>query len=219
MLEYAKPSADYQVATAALDRILTDHEPATLHKSFPCHNDQQKLDSALNKMTAKIYVNAPQKAKALHMLRQNRDVFSLPGDKPTFKNELTIGIDTSTTKPVQCNGANISSGNWQPYQALFTRSSATIPITNSPTTIKKLSRHNSNWRDLYQENRDDQWVIAYNSRVLNDTETRYSTTECECLTIVSGFRMYHHYVYGQKVIVRTNNKPLKWLKDEKHCNS
>uniref|UniRef100_A0A915IA01 Uncharacterized protein n=1 Tax=Romanomermis culicivorax TaxID=13658 RepID=A0A915IA01_ROMCU len=95
MLEYAKPSTDYQVATATSDCDLTDHEPAALDKSFPCHNNQQKLDFALNKMTAKTYVNATQKAKALRMMQQNRDVFSLPGNKPMFTNELTTG----TAKP------------------------------------------------------------------------------------------------------------------------
>uniref|UniRef100_A0A915IJF0 Reverse transcriptase RNase H-like domain-containing protein n=1 Tax=Romanomermis culicivorax TaxID=13658 RepID=A0A915IJF0_ROMCU len=31
--------------------------------------------------------------------------------------------------------------------------------------------------------------------------------------------MYRHYVYGQKVIIRTDHKLLKWLKDKKHRNS
>uniref|UniRef100_A0A915HGT8 Uncharacterized protein n=1 Tax=Romanomermis culicivorax TaxID=13658 RepID=A0A915HGT8_ROMCU len=57
-----------QVATATADHDLTDHEPATLDKSLQCHTDQQKLDFALNKMTAKTYVLAVQKAKALRML-------------------------------------------------------------------------------------------------------------------------------------------------------
>uniref|UniRef100_A0A915K9F3 Reverse transcriptase RNase H-like domain-containing protein n=1 Tax=Romanomermis culicivorax TaxID=13658 RepID=A0A915K9F3_ROMCU len=72
---------------------------------------------------------------------------------------------------------------------------------------------------LYQENRDNQWVILYNSSVLTDAETQYSTMEPECLTIVYSFRMYCHYVFSQKVMVHTNHKPLKWLKDEKHRNS
>uniref|UniRef100_A0A915KWJ0 Uncharacterized protein n=1 Tax=Romanomermis culicivorax TaxID=13658 RepID=A0A915KWJ0_ROMCU len=51
-------------------------------------------------MTEKTHVTAAQKAKALSMLRQKRDVFSLPGDKPTITSELTISIDTGTAKPV-----------------------------------------------------------------------------------------------------------------------
>uniref|UniRef100_A0A915ICD0 Reverse transcriptase RNase H-like domain-containing protein n=1 Tax=Romanomermis culicivorax TaxID=13658 RepID=A0A915ICD0_ROMCU len=43
--------------------------------------------------------------------------------------------------------------------------------------------------------------------------------ERECLAIVYGFRMYRHYVYGQKVIVRTDHKSLEWLKDIKRRNS
>uniref|UniRef100_A0A915HNY1 Uncharacterized protein n=1 Tax=Romanomermis culicivorax TaxID=13658 RepID=A0A915HNY1_ROMCU len=55
MLGYAKLYADCQVATAASDPDLTDYEPALLDKSFPCHNAQQKLEFALNKMTEKTY--------------------------------------------------------------------------------------------------------------------------------------------------------------------
>uniref|UniRef100_A0A915IEC0 Uncharacterized protein n=1 Tax=Romanomermis culicivorax TaxID=13658 RepID=A0A915IEC0_ROMCU len=77
----------------AADRDLTDHKQAALDKSLLCHTDQQKLDFTMNKTTAKTYVTAAQKSKALSMLCQNRDVFSLPGDKPTFTNELTININ------------------------------------------------------------------------------------------------------------------------------
>uniref|UniRef100_A0A915JMH1 Uncharacterized protein n=1 Tax=Romanomermis culicivorax TaxID=13658 RepID=A0A915JMH1_ROMCU len=101
--ERAKFSIDCQGATTAVDHDLTDHEPAALDKSLPCHTDQQKLDFALSKMTAKTYVTAPQKTKALSMLPQNRDVFSLPSDKPTITRESTISIDTGTAKPVSCH--------------------------------------------------------------------------------------------------------------------
>uniref|UniRef100_A0A915K5J7 Uncharacterized protein n=1 Tax=Romanomermis culicivorax TaxID=13658 RepID=A0A915K5J7_ROMCU len=62
--------------------------------------DNQKLEFPLNEMTEKTCVTAAQKEKALSVLRQNQDVFSLPGDKPTFTNELTVSIDTGTAKPV-----------------------------------------------------------------------------------------------------------------------
>uniref|UniRef100_A0A915HMP2 Reverse transcriptase RNase H-like domain-containing protein n=1 Tax=Romanomermis culicivorax TaxID=13658 RepID=A0A915HMP2_ROMCU len=141
-LGYTETSIDCQVATTTTDQDLTDHELAALDKSFPCHTDQQKLDFALNKMTAKTYIPTAQKTKALCMQCQNRD-----------------------------------------------------------------------------ENGNDQWVIPYNSCLLTDAQNGYSTTEHECLPIVCSFQMYCHYVYGQKVITRTNHKPLKWLKEEKHGNS
>uniref|UniRef100_A0A915IDN7 Uncharacterized protein n=1 Tax=Romanomermis culicivorax TaxID=13658 RepID=A0A915IDN7_ROMCU len=49
MLGQAQSPTDCQVATAAADHDLTDHEPAALDKSLPCHTDQQKLDFALKR--------------------------------------------------------------------------------------------------------------------------------------------------------------------------
>uniref|UniRef100_A0A915KGU4 Uncharacterized protein n=1 Tax=Romanomermis culicivorax TaxID=13658 RepID=A0A915KGU4_ROMCU len=67
-LGFTKNHDKCQVVTTAANRDLTDHETAALDKSLPCHTDQQKLNFTLNKMTAKTYVTAPQKSKALHML-------------------------------------------------------------------------------------------------------------------------------------------------------
>uniref|UniRef100_A0A915KWS5 Uncharacterized protein n=1 Tax=Romanomermis culicivorax TaxID=13658 RepID=A0A915KWS5_ROMCU len=98
MLGHAQSSVDCQVATAAADPNLTDHDPAALDESFPCHTDQQKLDFTLNKMKAKTYITTAQKTKALCMLGQNGDVSSLPNIKPTITSKLTISIDTGTAK-------------------------------------------------------------------------------------------------------------------------
>uniref|UniRef100_A0A915HG29 Uncharacterized protein n=1 Tax=Romanomermis culicivorax TaxID=13658 RepID=A0A915HG29_ROMCU len=65
MLGFTETHNKCQVATAAADCDLTDHEPAALDKSLPCKKDQQKLDFALNKMTTKTYVTAAQKSRAL----------------------------------------------------------------------------------------------------------------------------------------------------------
>uniref|UniRef100_A0A915KDM3 Reverse transcriptase RNase H-like domain-containing protein n=1 Tax=Romanomermis culicivorax TaxID=13658 RepID=A0A915KDM3_ROMCU len=216
-------SMDCQVATAAADHDLTDHEPTALDKSLPCRMDQQKLDFALNKMTAKTYVTTPQRTKALRMLRQNHYVFSLPGDKPTFTNELTISIDTGTAKPdsnyqfsndhkIALEGIKkaLTSSPFLRYPVYDGKAQFVIQTDASTTPIGAI---------LYQENGKDQWVTTYNSRMLTDTETRYSTMERECLPIVYSFRMYRHYVYGQKVIIRTDNKPLQWFKEEKCRNS
>uniref|UniRef100_A0A915ILB6 Uncharacterized protein n=1 Tax=Romanomermis culicivorax TaxID=13658 RepID=A0A915ILB6_ROMCU len=94
MLAHAESSVDCQVATATADRDLTDHGPAALDKLFPCHTTQKKLEFAMNKMTEKTHVNAAQKKKALSMLQQNRDVFSLPPDKPTITSKDAQYIPT-----------------------------------------------------------------------------------------------------------------------------
>uniref|UniRef100_A0A915KUH0 Uncharacterized protein n=1 Tax=Romanomermis culicivorax TaxID=13658 RepID=A0A915KUH0_ROMCU len=101
LLEYAENFANCQVATTATDCDLTNHQPAALDKSLSCHTHLQKLDFALIQMTAKTYVViTAQKTKALRMLQQKREVFSLPGDKPTFTKELIISINSGTAKQV-----------------------------------------------------------------------------------------------------------------------
>uniref|UniRef100_A0A915I6R0 Peptidase A2 domain-containing protein n=1 Tax=Romanomermis culicivorax TaxID=13658 RepID=A0A915I6R0_ROMCU len=68
VLRPTKYTTHCQVATTAMDHDLTDHEPPALDKSLSCHKNQQKLDFALNKMTAKTYISTAQKAKAFRML-------------------------------------------------------------------------------------------------------------------------------------------------------
>lgn len=50
--------------------------------------------------------------------------------------------------------------------------------------------------------------IAYSSKSLNDSQKRYSQIEKELLAIVYGCAKFDRYLYGQKVIVHTDHKPL-----------
>ena len=52
----------------------------------------------------------------------------------------------------------------------------------------------------------DSKPIAYASRALTDTETRYAK---EFLAVVFAFSRFHQYVYGKDVIVESNHKPLE----------
>ena len=61
---------------------------------------------------------------------------------------------------------------------------------------------------LLQKHRTRMRVISYGSRVLNETEKRYSTTERECLALVWGLKKYKHLILGYKVHVLTDHKPL-----------
>lgn len=51
-------------------------------------------------------------------------------------------------------------------------------------------------------------VIAYFSKKLRPAEVRYSTTDREALGVVLACRKFHHYLWGVRVIIRTDHQPL-----------
>ena len=54
--------------------------------------------------------------------------------------------------------------------------------------------------------------IAYASRVLQKAEKNYATIEKELLAIVWALKRFRPYIFGQQFIIRTDHKPLIWLK-------
>ncbi|CAG2198015.1 unnamed protein product [Mytilus edulis] len=58
---------------------------------------------------------------------------------------------------------------------------------------------------ILQENQP----IAYASRALTDTETRYAQIEKELLSVVFGLQKFHQYTYGRNVYVTSDHKPLE----------
>lgn len=50
------------------------------------------------------------------------------------------------------------------------------------------------------------------SRQLNEAESRYSPTEGEALAIVFGLKRFCHVLYGQHVLIRTDHRPLTFIK-------
>ena len=55
----------------------------------------------------------------------------------------------------------------------------------------------------------DQGPIEYRSKLLTDTEARYSNIEREMLAVLHGLEKFHYYAYGQHVTVETDHKPLE----------
>ena len=55
----------------------------------------------------------------------------------------------------------------------------------------------------------DDRPIAYASRALTDTETRYAVIEKEMLAIVFALEKWHQFTYGRSVIVNSDHKPLE----------
>lgn len=50
--------------------------------------------------------------------------------------------------------------------------------------------------------------VAFCSRSMTETEKRYSQIEKEMLTICFSLNKFHHYVYGRKITIKSDHKPL-----------
>ncbi|KAK3712645.1 hypothetical protein QZH41_002105, partial [Actinostola sp. cb2023] len=55
----------------------------------------------------------------------------------------------------------------------------------------------------------DKGPVEYRSKLLTETERRYSDIEREMLAVVHGLEKFHYYAYGRPVIVETDHKPLE----------
>ena len=58
-------------------------------------------------------------------------------------------------------------------------------------------------------------VIAYGSRLLRAHERGYCVTRKELLAIYEYVKHFRHYLYGQKFIVRTDHRSLKFMKSSR----
>ena len=50
--------------------------------------------------------------------------------------------------------------------------------------------------------------VEYKSKLLTETEKRYSNIEREMLAILHGLEKFHYYAYGRHVVIETDHKPL-----------
>ncbi|GFS94185.1 retrovirus-related Pol polyprotein from transposon 297 [Trichonephila clavipes] len=50
--------------------------------------------------------------------------------------------------------------------------------------------------------------VSFVSRSLTNSEKKYSQIEKELVAIVFSFEKYHNFVYGRKVVVQSDHKPL-----------
>jgi len=54
-------------------------------------------------------------------------------------------------------------------------------------------------------------AVAYYSRKLRDSETRYPAVDCEALAVVEGVRVFDSYLYGRKFLILTDHRPLVYI--------
>ena len=68
---------------------------------------------------------------------------------------------------------------------------------------------------LSQVQSGNERVIAYMSKSSNEHEQKYCTTRRELLAVIMALKTFHHYVYGQEILLRTDNIAVSWLRSLK----
>ena len=53
--------------------------------------------------------------------------------------------------------------------------------------------------------------VAFMSKALTDTQSRYSNIECEILGVVTGVEHFHQYLFGKQFTLYTDHKPIENL--------
>ena len=64
---------------------------------------------------------------------------------------------------------------------------------------------------LYQMQDGEERLIAYASKTLTDTQRNYCTTKRELLAVIRMVKLFRHYLWGTKFLVRTDHASLTWL--------
>ncbi|KAK3100422.1 hypothetical protein FSP39_019732 [Pinctada imbricata] len=59
-------------------------------------------------------------------------------------------------------------------------------------------------------------VIAYMSKALNKHEVAYCVTRKELLAVIVALKNFHCYLYGQEILIRTDNAAVSWMKSLKN---
>ena len=69
-----------------------------------------------------------------------------------------------------------------------------------------------------EEGVDEEKVISYGSKALQPREQRYCTRRRELLAIVHFVKVFRAYLYGRRVLIRTDHASLKYIKTLKDPN-
>lgn len=59
---------------------------------------------------------------------------------------------------------------------------------------------------------DDVWKsVAYASQVLTNVQKPYFQIGKEAMAVIHGYEKFHHFVYGHKVLLEMDHRPLKGI--------
>ena len=101
-------------------------------------------------------------------------------------------------------------------------SNPTVLALYSPDAETKISADSSSYglgAVLLQKNKDAWRPVAYASRSLSETETRYAQIEKEALAGTWACEKFSDYILGKRICLETDHKPLVSLLGSKHLDS
>ncbi|GFW36907.1 retrovirus-related Pol polyprotein from transposon 17.6 [Trichonephila clavipes] len=104
--------------------------------------------------------------------------------------------------------------NWKRPENLQALTSSPIliyPQPDKPFILDTDASNESVGAVLSQEIDGQERVVAYWSKCLSKPERNYCVTRKELLAIVKAIEHFHHYLYGQKFLLRTDHASLTWL--------
>lgn len=96
--------------------------------------------------------------------------------------------------------------------ALISKPVLVPPDPSLPFIIQSDASRRSISAILCQRGKDNkEHVISYASRKLLPRETKYSVIELELLAAVFGVTKFNHYVYGRKIELQSDHRPLSYI--------
>ena len=87
--------------------------------------------------------------------------------------------------------------------------------SKKPVTIQVDASQRGLGATLLQEN----GPVEFRSKLLTETESRYSNIEREMLAVVFGLEKFHYYAFGRKVTIESDHKPLEAIMKKSIANA
>ena len=101
-------------------------------------------------------------------------------------------------------------------EALITSPILTYPESGKTFILDTDASDRAMGAVLSQEHDGRERVIAYMSKAMNKYEQNYCVTRKELLAVINALKHFHSYLYGQEVLLRTDNSAVSWMKSLKN---
>ncbi|CAC5404804.1 unnamed protein product [Mytilus coruscus] len=143
----------------------------------------------------------------------------IEGTTGTAKSTLTItGIINTQDQAHFVNVVNYDDNEVKLYKKGNNRNITPVlayPLPNLPSILDTDASDKAVGAVFSQIQDGLERVIAYMSKSMNIHEQAYCVTRNELLAVIIKLKTFQHYLYGQEVLMRTDNAAVSWMKDLK----